>query len=94
MRKTDFPLLVKNHLDIYEDDAREIVYKMFDIMGDMLVEGKIVHIPNFGTFEKRWHKGGKIRHVLTGELMIASDYWVILFRPSERVKKALNDDSN
>lgn len=83
--------LVKALYDLgYRKNAsREVIDDMFWILGNTLVDRDKIVLRNFGTFEVRDRKGRLGTDPKTHERVMRDDYFIVLFQPSENLKKAI-----
>lgn len=70
--------------------STEIVEQVFQILKETLENGEKIKISGFGNFVVRQKKPRKGRNPQTGEKMIISGRRVLTFKPSVKLRKALN----
>lgn len=71
-------------------EAEEFVSAVFDTMKETLGRGKKIKIPGFGNFVVRDKKARVGRNPQTGEEIMITARRVLLFKPSEDLKSAVN----
>ena len=74
--------------------AENLLEDFFDIIFKNLKENKKIKIAKFGTFELRLKKSRIGRNPKTKESKIISERKVVLFKPSNQLKKLLNTESD
>jgi integration host factor subunit alpha len=73
-------------------EVSELVDMVFDVMKDTLQNGDKVKVSGFGNFVVK-HKNERIgRNPKTGEEITISSRRVLTFKPSQVLKKLLNDE--
>ena len=73
-------------------EVSELVDMVFDVMKDTLQQGDKVKVSGFGNFVVK-HKNERIgRNPKTGEEITISSRRVLTFKPSQVLKKLLNDE--
>jgi integration host factor subunit alpha len=70
--------------------SAEIVNQVFQILKETLEKGETVKISGFGNFVVREKKPRKGRNPQTGGEMVISARRVLTFKPSVKLRKALN----
>ena len=68
----------------------DIIEKLFDLLKNCLERGEDLKISGFGTFHVRQKKTRMGRNPQTGEAMEISARRVVTFKPSQRLRDALN----
>lgn len=71
-------------------DASEAVGTLFDVIKELLADGKTVKLSDFGTFSVRDKKARPGRNPQTGQPIRISARRVVQFKVSDGLKKALN----
>ena len=71
--------------------AMDIVERLFEVLKGCLERGEDLKISGFGTFHVRHKKTRMGRNPQTGEAMEISARRVVTFKPSQRLRDALND---
>ncbi len=70
-------------------EIHELIDGLFSEIKGAILEGKVVELRGFGTFEVKLRKGrSKARNPKTGEIVAVSDHGVATFRPGRELKKA------
>ena len=72
--------------------CENLLEDFFDILLDELIKHKNVKIAKFGTFKLRFKKGRIGRNPKTMEKKIITERNVILFKPSNELKKFINNN--
>ena len=70
--------------------AMDIIERLFEILKGCLERGEDLKISGFGTFHVRSKKTRMGRNPQTGEAMEISARRVVTFKPSQRLRDALN----
>jgi integration host factor subunit beta len=75
---------------INRKDIKEVTDLVFDVIKDTLVEGTIIELRGFGTFEIRIRKGKqKARNPKTGEEISVTSHGIAAFRAGRELKQAV-----
>jgi integration host factor subunit alpha len=93
MTKAEIVERIYEKVGFSKKEASEIVESLFEIIKSRLEKGEKVKISGFGNFvvnEKRPRKG---RNPQTGEQIVISGRRVLSFKPSQVLKKTINDES-
>ncbi|MCX7776011.1 MAG: HU family DNA-binding protein [Rectinemataceae bacterium] len=70
-------------------EIHELIDGLFAEIKSAILNGKVVELRGFGTFEVKLRKGrAKARNPKTGEIVAVSDHGVASFRPGRELKKA------
>lgn len=91
MTKAEIVERIYEKVGFSKKEASEIVESLFEIIKARLEKGEKVKISGFGNFvvnEKRPRKG---RNPQTGEEIVISGRRVLSFKPSQVLKKTIND---
>jgi Bacterial nucleoid DNA-binding protein len=91
MTKIDIIRDVNNKLGFSKKDSAKIVEAVFDVMKEGLASNEKTTISGFGSFVVREKKARKGRNPQTGDEIEISARRVLTFRPSQVLKKALNE---
>ncbi len=91
MTKAELVEAVCQRLGLPRKEAMHLVNQVFDLMRDALVSGDKVKISGFGNFIVREKHARKGRNPLSGEPLIISARKVLVFKPSQILKKAINE---
>jgi integration host factor subunit beta len=74
-------------VEVNKKDIHAIIDCFFDEVKSALVEGKIVELRGFGTFEVKTRKAReKARNPKTGEIIPVDSHGVTVFRPGKELK--------
>jgi integration host factor subunit alpha len=71
----------------------EYVDMIFEIMAETIERGENIKIQGFGVFRVREKRARKGRNPKTGERMEISARWIVTFKVSGSLRKALNRGS-
>lgn len=71
--------------------TEEFVKMLLSTIEDVLVDGEIVKIKGFGTFKPQWNEPRKSVDVNTGEEIIVSGYYKVVFAPDNEFKELINE---
>lgn len=73
---------------VSKKEIHAIIDGLFDEIKQAILEGSIVELRGFGTFEVKTRKGKKhARNPQTGELVTVPDHGVASFRPGRELKQ-------
>ena len=75
-------------------EATEVVESVFEVVKQRLEQGEKVKISGFGNFVVHKKHPRKGRNPQTGEEITISERCVLTFKPSQVLKKAMNEDSS
>ncbi len=84
---------VTNEVGLNKKVAMEIIERFFEILKGCLERSEDLKISGFGTFHVRQKKTRMGRNPQTGEAMEISARKVVTFKPSQRLRDALNGKS-
>ena len=91
MTKADIVEEVYRTMGISKKECVEIVDLTFEIIKETLERSENVKITGFGTFLVRHKKARRGRNPQTGEEMEIEARRVLTFKPSNRLRGAMND---
>ena len=91
MTKTDIMQNIHNRFGFSKKDSLEIVESVFDIMKENLALSENIKISGFGNFVVKEKKARKGRNPQTGEEIEISARKVLTFKPSQFLRKTLNE---
>lgn len=75
---------------INRKDIKEVTDLVFEVIKDALVDGTIIELRGFGTFEIRIRKGKqKARNPKTGEEISVTSHGIAAFRAGRELKQAV-----
>jgi len=89
MTKADLVDKIFEKIGLSKKEAQEIIEILFDTMKQTFVEGELVKISGFGTFNVRNKVARRGRNPKTGEELEISPRKVITFRASNQLKDVL-----
>lgn len=91
MTKADIMQNIHNRLGFSKKDSLEIVESVFDIMKENLARSENIKISGFGNFIVKEKKARKGRNPQTGEEIEISARKVLTFKPSQFLRRTLNE---
>lgn len=91
MKKVDIIQSVHEKLGISKADSTRLVESVFDVMKETLASGEDVKISGFGNLAVRQKDARRGRNPQTGEEIEIAARRVLTFKPSNVLKKVLND---
>ncbi|MBW2621918.1 MAG: integration host factor subunit alpha [Deltaproteobacteria bacterium] len=91
MTKADIVRQIQAKVGFSRQKTAEVVDDLFEIMKETLEKGEPVKISGFGNFEVRQKNARKGRNPQTGESIIIPQRRVLSFKPSQLLKKAINN---
>ncbi len=91
MNKEQIIVEVARQARLTKKDASSAVDAVFDTIIDALIEGEIVKIAGFGTFEVKSHKARVGMNPITKEAIDIPEMNAIAFRASKTAKDKVND---
>ncbi len=94
MTKVDLVKVINEKIGFAAKESAEIVDDLFELMKDTLEKGEKVKISGFGNFIIREKKGRKGRNPKTGEEILISARKVLTFKPSQVLRRTLNQEKN
>lgn len=90
MTKADMVKIICEKMGWALKESTEIVEQVFDIMKETLEGGEKIKISGFGNLVVRQKRPRKGRNPKTGEEVVISGRKVVTFKPSNVLRKALN----
>lgn len=91
MTKIDIVQDVYDKLGFSKKDSARIVEAVFDMMKENLAQGEKIKVSGFGSFVVREKNARKGRNPQTGEEVEISARKVLTFKPSQVLKKLMNE---
>ncbi len=91
MTKTDIVKKISLITDFTKKESSEIVERVFDVVKSTLGAGEDIKIAGFGNFEVKEKAARRGRNPQTGEIIEISPRRVLTFKPSQVLKKSLNE---
>lgn len=82
---------IHERIGVTRKEAGELVDSVLLLMQDALVEGEKIKISNFGNFTVRDKAARRGRNPQTGEPLIITRRRVMTFKPSQRLRDAMNN---
>ena len=92
MTKADMVKIICEKMDFASKESTEIVDQVFGILKESLEGGEKIKISGFGNFVVRQKRPRKGRNPQTGEEMVISGRRIVSFKPSNVLRKALNQE--
>ena len=92
MTKADVVKIICEKMGFALKESTETVDQVFEIMRETLESGEKVKISGFGNFVVRQKQPRKGRNPKTGAEMVISERKVVTFKPSNVLRKALNQE--
>ena len=92
MTKADIVEIIYEKVGLSKRESVRIVDMIFEIMKDKLENGENVKISGFGSFTIRDKKARRGRNPQTGEEITISARRVLSFKPSNVLRKHINND--
>jgi len=92
MTKADLVKIISEKMGFGLKESTEIIDQVFDILKETLEGGEKVKISGFGNFVVRQKQPRKGRNPKTGEALGISGRRVVRFKPSNVLRKGLNQD--
>ncbi|MEW6162737.1 MAG: integration host factor subunit alpha [Nitrospirota bacterium] len=89
MTKADLVDAIFEKIGLSKKEAQEIIEIIFDTMKQTFIEGELVKISGFGTFNVRKKTARRGRNPKTGEDLEITPRKVITFRVSNQLKSAI-----
>jgi integration host factor subunit alpha len=90
MRKADIANEVFDKLGISKKESADILEVILNSIKEVLKKGEMVKIAGFGNFVVRQKRARKGRNPKTGEEIGITPRRVVTFRPSQVIKKFVN----
>jgi integration host factor subunit alpha len=91
MTKADIVEKIYSATDLTKKDATEIVESVFALVKSTLETGEKIKISGFGIFEVKEKAARRGRNPQTGGTIEISARRVLTFKPSQILKKSLNE---
>ena len=93
MTKADLVERVYEQVGFSKKEAAEVVESVFETMKQSLEQGEKIKISGFGNFLVREKAARRGRNPQTSEALVIPSRRVLVFKPSQVLKAALNDGS-
>jgi len=90
MTKSELVEIVSEKTAFTRQESAEFVEQMFEIIKQTLEKGEKIKISGFGNFVVREKQPRRGRNPKTGEEMTIAGRRVLTFRPSQTLRKVLN----
>ncbi len=90
MTKEDIIRIICEKMGFASKESTEIVDQVFEILKETLEGGEKIKISEFGTFVVNQKQARKGRNPKTGEEMVISARRVVTFKPSNVLRKVMN----
>ena len=92
--KADLALTIFEEVGLNKREATECVESFFDCIKSSLIEGNNVKFSGFGNFVLRDKDARPGRNPRTGEPIPITARRVVTYRPSQKLKKIIDDNSD
>ena len=83
--------LVASKASVSKRAAEEFLKVMIASVEEGLLAGEVVKIKNFGTFKLQWNEPRKSVNIQSGEEIIISGYYKVVFIPDNLLKEQINE---
>lgn len=93
LTRADLSDAVHRDVGLSRTESSDLVKSILDQISDKLVSGETVKLSSFGTFMIRSKRGRIGRNPKTGEEVMITPRRVLIFRPSQLLKEAINKKS-
>jgi integration host factor subunit alpha len=90
MTKADIVEIIREKIGLKIKESTEIVEQVFGILKETLEGGEKIKISGFGNFTIHTKRPRKGRNPKTGEEITIAERRVLTFRPSQALRKVLN----
>jgi integration host factor subunit alpha len=90
LTRADLSEAVHRQIGLSRSESADLVKSMLDMMSEHLIDGETVKLSSFGTFMVRAKNGRVGRNPKTGEEVPITPRRVLVFRPSQVMKNAIN----
>jgi integration host factor subunit alpha len=90
MTKADLVEIIREKIGLGIKESTEIVEQVFGILKETLEGGEKIKISGFGNFTIHTKRPRKGRNPKTGEEITIAERRVLTFRPSQALRKVLN----
>jgi integration host factor subunit alpha len=91
MTKNDIIQNIHKNLGYSKKDSAQLVENVFEIIKENLTRGEKIKISGFGSFTVKEKQAQKGRNPQTGDEIEIGARKVLTFKPSQVLRKALND---
>jgi len=91
MTKNDIIQSIHKNLGYSKKDSAQLVENIFEIIKENLARGEKIKISGFGSFTVKEKQAQKGRNPQTGDEIEIGARRVLTFKPSQVLRKALND---
>lgn len=93
MTKADIVERVSERIGVTKKDSQDLVESVFSLLKSTLESGEKIKISGFGNFEVKPKKDRRGRNPQTGETITIEARRILSFKPSMRLKTAINRES-
>ena len=90
MTKAELVAIVSDKCSFSREESVQIVDQIFQILKETLEKGEKIKISGFGNFITREKRPRKGRNLKTGEEILISGRRVLTFKPSQKLRKVVN----
>jgi len=92
--KADLALTLFEEVGLNKREATECVEAFFDCIKESLIDGSNVKLSSFGNFVLRDKSPRPGRNPRTGEVIPIEARRVVTYRPSQKLKKMIDDNAD
>ena len=90
MNNKEFISELSRRVGYKTDQTQKMLLSVLNAMGDSFLEGDIVQMPNFGTFEVKKKLERVMVNPTTGQRMLVPPKMVVNFKPNTGMKDKVN----
>ncbi len=94
LTRADLSEAIHGQIGLSRTESAGLVKSVLDSVFQALVEGEAVKLSSFGTFMVRQKNGRMGRNPKTGDEVPITPRRVVVFRPSQVLKKQVNDGNS
>ena len=87
MTKKDMTKAIAEEMGLTQDQAREIIQRVFDSITETLLNEGRLELRNFGVFEVKERRPRRARNPRTGEAVEVPAKLVVTFRPGREMEE-------
>lgn len=94
MNNKEFVVMLSLKMGYKNDRTQKLLLNLLNAMGDSFLEGDILQVPNFGTFEVKKKLERIMVNPTTGQQMLVPPKMVLTFRPHPMWKDSIKNGGN
>jgi DNA-binding protein HU-beta/integration host factor subunit alpha len=91
MNNKEFVAELSRKMGYKQDLTQKLLMNVLNSMGDSFMEGDVIQVPNFGTFEVKKKMERVMVNPTTGQRMLVPPKMVLGFKPTTSWKDKLNN---